>query len=209
ELPDRDPWHLGRQRRPGIASREGDLDRRRGCVARHLRRLAGRLHPLRREAGAVARRAPRVDGGLPGVACQRRRRSRVRFRLVRDGADAGDASSRHPEGIRRPCHRRDCRQRGREHDRRCGRAEGRGGSGDLGCQELRGSDHRLSLPGPRPFSLLFATPLTFALAPVYIGALLLTGIALWQITGDGEATRFEGVALISLYAILAVLTFYE
>jgi Ca2+:H+ antiporter len=58
-------------------------------------------------------------------------------------------------------------------------------------------------------SLLFATPLTFALAPVYIGALLLTGIALWQITGDGEATRFEGVALISLYVILAVLTFFE
>lgn len=58
-------------------------------------------------------------------------------------------------------------------------------------------------------SLLFATPLTFALAPVYIGALLLTAIALWQITSDGEATRFEGVALISLYVILAVLTFFE
>jgi Ca2+:H+ antiporter len=58
-------------------------------------------------------------------------------------------------------------------------------------------------------SLLFATPLTFALAPVYIGALLLTGLALSQITGDGEATRFEGVALIALYVILAVLTFFE
>jgi Ca2+:H+ antiporter len=58
-------------------------------------------------------------------------------------------------------------------------------------------------------SLLFATPLTFALAPVYIGALLLTALALWQITGDGEATRFEGVALIALYVILAVLTFFE
>jgi Ca2+:H+ antiporter len=58
-------------------------------------------------------------------------------------------------------------------------------------------------------SLLFATPLTFELDPVYIGALLLTGIALWQITSDGEATRFEGAALISLYVILAVVTFYE
>ena len=38
---------------------------------------------------------------------------------------------------------------------------------------------------------------------------LLTALALWQITGDGEATPFEGVALISLYVILAVLTFYE
>src|SRR5207248_2979496 len=58
-------------------------------------------------------------------------------------------------------------------------------------------------------SLVFETPLTFSLAPVYIGALLLTALALWQITGDGEATKFEGVALISLYVILAVLTFYE
>jgi Ca2+/H+ antiporter len=38
---------------------------------------------------------------------------------------------------------------------------------------------------------------------------LLTALALWQITGDGEATKFEGVALIALYVILAVLTFYE
>ena len=58
-------------------------------------------------------------------------------------------------------------------------------------------------------SLLFATPLTFGLSGVYIGALLLTGLALHQITGDGEATLFEGVALISLYVILAVLAFYE
>src|SRR6266511_2054455 len=58
-------------------------------------------------------------------------------------------------------------------------------------------------------SLLFETQLTFAMAPVYIGALALTAISLWQITGDGEATRFEGVALIALYAILAVLTFCE
>ena len=57
--------------------------------------------------------------------------------------------------------------------------------------------------------LVFEPPLTFSLAPVYIGALLLTALALWQITGDGEATKFEGVALISLYVILAVLTFYE
>ncbi len=58
-------------------------------------------------------------------------------------------------------------------------------------------------------SLLFATRLTFQLAPVFIGALALTGIALWQITSDGEATPFEGVALVSLYVILAVVTWYE
>ena len=58
-------------------------------------------------------------------------------------------------------------------------------------------------------SLLFATQLTFALAPVYIGALLLTALAVWQITGDGEAVAFEGYALIAIYVILAALTLYE
>ena len=58
-------------------------------------------------------------------------------------------------------------------------------------------------------SLLFATRLTFALPPVLIAALLLTGLALWMITSDGEATRFEGVALIAFYGILAVAVWYE
>jgi Ca2+:H+ antiporter len=58
-------------------------------------------------------------------------------------------------------------------------------------------------------SLLFAHQLTFDLAPVYIGAILLTALAVWQITGDGEAVAFEGYALIAIYAILAALTLYE
>ena len=58
-------------------------------------------------------------------------------------------------------------------------------------------------------SLLFETRLTFNIGPIYIGALLLTAIALWQITSDGEGTRFEGVALIAFYVIVAVLAFYE
>jgi Ca2+:H+ antiporter len=58
-------------------------------------------------------------------------------------------------------------------------------------------------------SLLLATTLTFALAPVYIGALALGALALWQITGDGEAAEFEGWALVALYVILGALTLYE
>jgi len=58
-------------------------------------------------------------------------------------------------------------------------------------------------------SLLLSTTLTFALAPVLIGALALTALALWQVTGDGEAAEFEGWALVSLYVILATLTLYE
>ena len=58
-------------------------------------------------------------------------------------------------------------------------------------------------------SLALSTTLTFSLAPVYIGALALTALALWQVTGDGEAAEFEGWALIALYVILAAFTLYE
>ena len=58
-------------------------------------------------------------------------------------------------------------------------------------------------------SLFFETRLTFALDPVFIGALLLTALALWFITSDGEATLVEGVALVALYTMLAVVTWYE
>ena len=53
------------------------------------------------------------------------------------------------------------------------------------------------------------TTLTFSLAPVYIGALVLTALALAQVTGDGEAAAFEGWALVALYVILATFTLYE
>ena len=58
-------------------------------------------------------------------------------------------------------------------------------------------------------SLLFTAHLTFVLAPVYIGALLITAIVVWQVSGDGEATVPEGAALIGIYLMLAFLTFYE
>ncbi len=58
-------------------------------------------------------------------------------------------------------------------------------------------------------SFALSTTLTFALAPIYIGALLLTTLALAQITGDGEAGAFEGWALVALYVILAAFTLCE
>ena len=58
-------------------------------------------------------------------------------------------------------------------------------------------------------SLLFTTSLTFALAPVYVGALFLTAIAVWQVTGDGEAAAFEGWALVATYVMLAAIALYE
>jgi Ca2+/H+ antiporter len=58
-------------------------------------------------------------------------------------------------------------------------------------------------------SLLTSTHLTFAIAPVYIGALLGTSVIVWQITGDGEATVFEGTALIATFVILATVAAFE
>jgi Ca2+:H+ antiporter len=58
-------------------------------------------------------------------------------------------------------------------------------------------------------SLFFSDRLTFVLNPVYIGALAVTALAVWQITGDGEAYAYEGWALVALYVILATVTFYE
>ncbi|HEV3283237.1 MAG TPA: hypothetical protein VG010_03465 [Solirubrobacteraceae bacterium] len=58
-------------------------------------------------------------------------------------------------------------------------------------------------------SFALATTLTFALAPVYIGAFLLTALAVAQVTGDGEAAEFEGWSLVAIYVILAAVALYE
>jgi Ca2+/H+ antiporter len=42
-----------------------------------------------------------------------------------------------------------------------------------------------------------------------VGALLGTAILVWQITGDGEATPFEGAALIAMYLIVAVIAAFQ
>jgi Ca2+:H+ antiporter len=58
-------------------------------------------------------------------------------------------------------------------------------------------------------SMLFSSHLTFQLHPVYVGAILLTALALWQVTGDGEATVFEGVALIAMYITLGAFAWLD
>jgi Ca2+:H+ antiporter len=58
-------------------------------------------------------------------------------------------------------------------------------------------------------SLLLTTTLTFALAPVYVGALALTAVSVWLVTSDGEAVAYEGWALIALYAVIATLAQFE
>jgi Ca2+:H+ antiporter len=86
------------------------------------------------------------------------------------------------------------------------------GHSDLAISVVKNSVAQIAaflFPALVLISLALSTTLTFALAPVYIGALALTALVLWQVTGDGEAAEFEGWALVALYVILATLTLYE
>jgi Ca2+:H+ antiporter len=86
------------------------------------------------------------------------------------------------------------------------------GRADLAISVVKNSVAQIAVflfPALVLLSLLFEHRLTFVLGPIYIGALALTAIAVWQITGDGEAVEFEGWALAATYGIVAVLAFYE
>ena len=86
------------------------------------------------------------------------------------------------------------------------------GQSDLAISVIKNSVAQIAaflFPALVLLSLFFENRLTFVLAPVYIGALAVMAIAMWQITGDGQAVAFEGCALVAIYVVLAVLTFYE
>jgi Ca2+:H+ antiporter len=86
------------------------------------------------------------------------------------------------------------------------------GQNDLAISVVKNSVAQIAaflFPALVLVSLLSAHTLTFGLAPVYIGALFLTAIAIWQITGDGEALLFEGLALIALYVVLATFAYVD
>jgi Ca2+:H+ antiporter len=86
------------------------------------------------------------------------------------------------------------------------------GKADLAVSVVKNSVAQIAcflFPALVLLSLFFSDRLTFVLNPVYIGALAVTALAVWQITGDGEAYVYEGLALIAIYVILATVTFYE
>jgi len=86
------------------------------------------------------------------------------------------------------------------------------GQSDLAISVVKNSVAQIAcflFPALVLLSLFFAERLTFVLNPVYIAALAVTAIAVWQITGDGEAYGYEGLALVAIYVILATVTFYE
>jgi Ca2+:H+ antiporter len=86
------------------------------------------------------------------------------------------------------------------------------GQADLAISVVKNSVAQIAVflyPALVLLSLFFSERLTFVLNPVYIGALAIMALAVWQVTGDGEAVAFEGLALVAIYIILAVLTFFE
>jgi Ca2+:H+ antiporter len=61
-------------------------------------------------------------------------------------------------------------------------------------------------------SLLFTQRLTFGVPSaglVLVVALVFAALAIWQITGDGEAAVYEGFALVATYALLATVVWFE
>jgi Ca2+:H+ antiporter len=86
------------------------------------------------------------------------------------------------------------------------------GRSDLAISVVKNSVAQIAaflFPALVLLSLAFDTRLTFLLNPVFIGALVVTAIAMWQITGDGEAIVFEGAALVGSYVVLATLMWFE
>jgi Ca2+:H+ antiporter len=86
------------------------------------------------------------------------------------------------------------------------------GKSDLSISVVKNSVAQIAAflyPALVLLSLAFTTHLTFVLSPVFIGALVVTALAMWQITGDGEALLFEGAALVGLYVILATVMWFE
>jgi Ca2+:H+ antiporter len=61
-------------------------------------------------------------------------------------------------------------------------------------------------------SLFFSQRLTFGVPEgglVLVVALVFAALAIWQITGDGEAPGYEGLALVVTYAVLATVVWFE
>jgi len=86
------------------------------------------------------------------------------------------------------------------------------GQNDLAISVVKNSVSQIAVflfPALILVSLLFAHSLTFVLPPVYIASLALAAIAIWQITGDGEARAYEGAALVALFVIVATVAWFE
>ncbi len=86
------------------------------------------------------------------------------------------------------------------------------GQSDLAISVVKNSIAQIAVflfPALILVSLLLAHSLTFVLPPVYIASLALSAIAIWQITGDGEARAYEGAALVALFVIVSAVAWFD
>jgi Ca2+:H+ antiporter len=86
------------------------------------------------------------------------------------------------------------------------------GQADLAISVVKNSVAQIAVflfPALILVSLLLSHSLTFVLPPVYISALALGAVAIWQITGDGEARDYEGAALVALFVIVGSVAWFE
>jgi Ca2+:H+ antiporter len=86
------------------------------------------------------------------------------------------------------------------------------GQSDLAISVVKNSVAQIAVflfPALILVSLLLAHSLTFVLPPVYIAALALGAVAIWQITGDGEARDYDGAALVALFVIVGTVAWFE
>ncbi|HEY8640241.1 MAG TPA: hypothetical protein VIL53_07010 [Solirubrobacterales bacterium] len=86
------------------------------------------------------------------------------------------------------------------------------GQSDLAISVVKNSVAQIAVflfPALILVSLLLTHSLTFVLPPVYIASLALSAVAIWQITGDGEARDYEGAALVALFVIVGAVAFFE
>ena len=86
------------------------------------------------------------------------------------------------------------------------------GKSDLAISVVKNSVAQIAaflFPALVLLSLPFEHRLTFVIPTVFVGALVLMAIAVWQITGDGEAAAFEGWALVALFLIVAIVAWFE
>ncbi len=86
------------------------------------------------------------------------------------------------------------------------------GQADLAISVVKNSVAQIAVflfPALILVSLLLAHTLTFVVPPVYIASLALSAIAIWQITGDGEARDYEGASLVALFVIVGAIAWFE
>jgi Ca2+:H+ antiporter len=86
------------------------------------------------------------------------------------------------------------------------------GQADLAISVVKNSIAQIAamlFPALVLISFAFSNHLTFELEPLFAAALALTALAVWQVSGDGEASEFEGWALVATYVALATLTFFD